>query len=117
MIVTAVRDGSGDLANIVWNVDSTGKITRLGEARAAEISLVSVTSVGPGKFVTAVRDGSGNLANIAWGVDGAGNVRRLGEARAGKINFVSVTQTGVRPLRNSSTRWQWRSRKYRMECH
>ena len=89
-IVTAVRDGSGDLANIVWDVDEAGNIRRLGEARAGEISLVAAVPIGGGQFVTAVRDGSGDLANILWDVDEAGNVRRQGEARAGDISLVSA---------------------------
>jgi len=89
-IVTVVRDGSGNRANIVWNVDEAGNIRRVGEARAGEISLVSAVPIGSGRFVTAVRDGSGNLANIAWSVDNEGNIRRLGEARAGEISLVSA---------------------------
>ena len=40
--VTAVRDGGGNLKNIVWQVDDKGKITRIGEAGAGAISLVSM---------------------------------------------------------------------------
>jgi hypothetical protein len=40
-----VRDGSGNLAIIAWIVDSEGNIERLGEARAGEISLLSVADV------------------------------------------------------------------------
>jgi hypothetical protein len=91
-IVTAVRDGSGNLANIAWSINSEGNIRRQGEARAGEISLVSAIALQrpSGQLVTAVRDGSGNLAIIAWSVDSEGNIRRQGEARAGEISLVSV---------------------------
>ena len=55
-VFTAVRDGSGNLKVIAWQVGSDGSLTRRGDASAGGVSQVAVTDwpAGPG-VVTAVR--------------------------------------------------------------
>jgi hypothetical protein len=93
LIVTAVRDGSGNLKLIVWYVDATSNILRKGSASAGVISEVALTAIG-NRVVTAVRDGGGNLKLIVWEVDTNGNISRKGDASAGAISKVTVNSIG-----------------------
>jgi hypothetical protein len=65
--ITAVRDGSGELKLIAWNVSlSSGIIEREGDASAGAISEIDICPVWGNFMVTAVRNGSGKLELIAW---------------------------------------------------
>jgi hypothetical protein len=82
-IVTAVRDGDGDLKVIVWRVSSTGAFTRLGDSGslAGEATLIRSALDPRGRVVTSVRDGSGDLKLITWGISANGaTVQRLGDS-------------------------------------
>ena len=107
-VVTAVRDGSGNLKIIAWHVGSDGSLTRRGDAEAGGVSQVAVTDwpAGPG-VVTAVRTASGTLKVIAWTVDSDGAVHRRGDADAGVVKDVSISSPGgfdgvVTPVVNDS---------------
>jgi hypothetical protein len=90
-LVTAVRDGNGDLKVIAWEIGSGGTLTQRGEATAGPISEIAVAEVYRGTFVTAVINNEGELQVIAWDINpDNGSVNRLGDARAGAVSAVSV---------------------------
>ncbi|MBN9681632.1 MULTISPECIES: M23 family metallopeptidase [unclassified Corallococcus] len=67
-VVTALRDGSGSLKLIAWQVGSNGAIVRKGEAGgdadATELNVAALPS-GLG-VVSAIRDASGHLKVSTW---------------------------------------------------
>jgi hypothetical protein len=93
-LVTAVRDGHGNLKLIVWHVSADGRhIRRMGDASAGAISRVALATVDSrnGLVTTAVRDGSGNLKLIVWHISADGQqVERLADAFAGAISEVAL---------------------------
>ena len=82
-VATAIRDGSGALKVIAWDV-SLASITRLSDSgiQAGEASLVRVALDGFGNVATAVRDGVGRLKIIMWQITAGGSVIRLGDSGA-----------------------------------
>jgi hypothetical protein len=90
-MVTAVRDGSGDLKVIAWDIDSSGNtITRRGTAEAGKVSAIATCSLGMNLVATAMRDGGNELTVIVWRVEENGSVTRLGSAPvAGQITDVA----------------------------
>lgn len=107
-VITAVRDGSGNLKVIAWQVGSDGSLTRRGDASAGAVSDIAVTDwpEGPG-VVTAVRTASGTLKVIAWTVQADGAVHRRGDADAGAVKELSISSPSgfngvVTPVVNGS---------------
>jgi hypothetical protein len=92
-IATAVRDGSGDLKVIVWDIGGSGEtVTRRGSGVAGAIAKVAICSVGLDMVATAVIDGGGELKVILWRVEPNGDVTRLESATAGgQITDVAVS--------------------------
>jgi hypothetical protein len=100
-LVTALRDGSGDLLLICWAVNADGSFTRLGDSNPADkpkqagsVSLVTITAVGNNTVVTAVRNGSGDLELIAWRISEDGKtIHRLNPvgATAGTVGEIALT--------------------------
>jgi hypothetical protein len=99
-IVTAVRNGSGILELILWNLSPDGsRLVREGDsgAQAGAISEIAMVhayadpdSLQPG-VVTAVRNGSGILELIAWR-----GVERIGDSgvQAGAASHIAINVTG-----------------------
>jgi hypothetical protein len=90
--ITALRNGSGDLEVIAWDVSSNGTITRRGTGSGGDVSQVSITDWpgGPG-VITALRTADGSLKIIAWKVSGDGSIQRFGDAAAGPVSEVVVS--------------------------
>ncbi|MDQ4025154.1 MAG: hypothetical protein M3217_06660 [Actinomycetota bacterium] len=67
-LLTAVRDGDGDLKLITWSVAASGTIARLGDSgdQAGSATMIRAARTPAGPIVTSVRDGSGNLKLITW---------------------------------------------------
>jgi WD40 repeat protein len=86
-VVTAVRDGSGNLKVIVWDVvDGGAQVIRKGDASAGAVGQIALANAGPDLVTTAVIDDAENLKIIVWQVDEEGNVTRKESAgAAGKI--------------------------------
>ena len=82
-VATAIRDGSGALKVITWDVSSTA-IARIADSgtQAGAASLVRAVLDGFGNVVTAVRDGGGQLKIIVWQITAGGSVNRLGDSGA-----------------------------------
>lgn len=80
-VATTIRDGSGALKVISWDVSSTS-VVRLADsgAQAGEATLVRAALDESGNVVTAVRDGSGKLKLIVWQITADGSVVRLGDS-------------------------------------
>lgn len=103
-LVTAVRDGDGNLLLISW---SDGGIRLNGPgASAGAVDLISAVRIGDSeRMVTAVRDGDGNLLLIPWRVASNGQITRLSQApgavnQAGSVSRISAVanRTGDRVL-------------------
>lgn len=92
-IVTAVRDGSGELAIIAWDIEQDGnKVTRRGTASAGVVGRVTVCGLGLNTVATAVCDGTNKLKVITWRIEENGNVTRLEEATTdGQITDVAAS--------------------------
>ena len=105
-VVAAMRNGSGDLQLIVWDIDGAGNLTRGGSGTAGGISLVAIVARDPSRVVAAMQNGSGDLQLIVWDIDGAGNLTRGGSGEAGDISAVAITSLGdsrvVAAMRNGS---------------
>jgi hypothetical protein len=94
-VITALRNGSGNLMLITWAVDASGNFTRLADASAGEVSAVALSVVG-NVAVTAVRNGSSNLELIAWGISADGrSITRLADSGrlAGTVSEVAIADT------------------------
>lgn len=88
-LVTAVRDGSGNLKLISWT-EAGVRLNGPG-ALAGAVSRISAVRVGGSSLmITAVRDGNGNLKVIAWSVPFNGQITRLGSAQAGAVSLISA---------------------------
>jgi len=97
-LVTAVRDGDGDLKLIVWGVTSAGSFSRLSDsgAQAGAATLIRVAHDVHGNVVTAVRDGDGDLKLITWRIGSEGLVTRLKDSgnQAGAIGDNALAAHG-----------------------
>ncbi|MBI2856955.1 MAG: hypothetical protein HYX95_01425 [Chloroflexi bacterium] len=85
-VVTAVRDGEGELKLISWHAGADGTITRTGDSgsQAGEVTEVTAANIG-GNLVTAVRDSAGRLKLITWAIGaslakGSVSITRLGDS-------------------------------------
>lgn len=98
VVVTAVRDGDGNLKLISWWVskDSVQQVTRKDDAVASAISKVTITKVGTpfhsDRLITSVRDGDGNLTLTAWDVLSDGQITRQQSAFAGGITDLAANR-------------------------
>ena len=107
-VVTALRNGSGNLMLITWAVDINGNFKRLADAHAGEVSGVALSVLG-NIAVTAVRNGSGNLELITWAIspDGTRITRRTDSGnQAGSVSGIAMAEAGatrvVTAVRNGS---------------
>ena len=93
LVVTAVRNLSGNLLLIVWRIEPDGTLSRLNHenAQAGEIDLIALTALDDSNVVTAVRDGSGNLLVIGWTIGSDGTVTRWKQdGHAGEVREIAV---------------------------
>jgi hypothetical protein len=97
VLATAIRDGSGNLKVIIWDVDDEGNVVRKDSASAGPVGQISAAMLydrggsfaNSGRFVTAVQDGDGNLKVIGWNIDKESlKVTRLGSATDGAVSFI-----------------------------
>lgn len=65
-LLTAARDGAGNLALTVWNPDSSQFLVHEASNSAGAVSDIAVQSYGANGLATAVRQADGNLKVIAW---------------------------------------------------
>lgn len=98
-VLTACRDGSGNLRLIGWLTPPGGfTITRAADSagQAGEISEVALAVLGR-RAVTAVCDGSGNLAMIPWEVPpGLGSITRPWDGtHAGEVSAIAMASLGT----------------------
>jgi hypothetical protein len=92
-IVTAVRDGDGDLKLITWRIGQDGLVTRLADSgdAAGAIADNALTALGDG-VVSAVRTSAGGLKLIAWSTAANGTIRRLSDSadQAGAATLIDI---------------------------
>lgn len=95
-VVTAVRDGSGNLKLIGWSVSSAGAIERRGEASAGAATRIALAHPGLTRdLVTALADDAGNLKLIGWDVSQGGSITRRGQASAGAVDRIAMTRSPI----------------------
>lgn len=99
-LVTAVKDGSGNLKLISWSIGGN-QIRRLNAegASAGAVSRISSVRVGKsdsGRMVTAVRDGGNNLKLILWNTGFNGTITRS-PGRAGQAGEVTRIAAAAPP--------------------
>lgn len=100
-VVTAAKNGSGNLELNSWQPKSNGDLELLDTASAGAIGEVAITSFDSpvaenlGVCVTAVRNGSGKLELISWQLHDDGSIHRLASASAG-----TATHIAIGPLRS-----------------
>jgi hypothetical protein len=93
LVVTAVRNLSGNLLLIVWRIETDGTLSRLNHenAQAGEIDLIALTALDASNVATAVRDGSGNLLVIGWSIGSDGTVERWSQdGHAGEVREIAA---------------------------
>ena len=92
-VATAVRDGSGDLKVIVWDIENIGtEIARRGSGSAGGVGKIAVCSLGLNMLATAVSDAGNELKVILWRVEEDGDVTRLESASVnGEIKGVAAS--------------------------
>ncbi len=102
VVVTAVRDGDGNLKLISWWVskDANQTISRKSDSSDGQIggifSKLALTRVGTpfhtDRLITSVRDGDGNLKLTAWDVLSDGQITRQQSAFAGGITDLAANR-------------------------
>jgi len=98
-LITAVRDGGGNLKLISWNVSADGStIKRLGDSgsQAGALSLLDIVSNGS-VLTTSVRDGGGNLKLITWHTSpDKKTIKRAGDSgnQAGALSLLASAASG-----------------------
>lgn len=98
-LITAVRDGDGDLKVVAWDVSADGNtITRKGDAQAGGVSQIACCDLGLGHFATAVRTAAGTLKVILWRATSGGQIERLQDGDAGAISEIAVCRLGTRAI-------------------
>jgi hypothetical protein len=89
LVVTAARNGAGDLELISWSIESDGDIVRLEEIQGGEIGEVSAARGSNRHVLTALSDANGDYELIAWHVDDDGNFFRRGKSEGGAATSIA----------------------------
>ena len=97
-VLTALRDGSGDLLLIGWHTPpQDAAVTRAADslAQAGTAREVALTLMGR-RAITAVRSGSGNLLLISWDVPpGLGSITRLKDSGTAALEASQIAMTAI----------------------
>jgi hypothetical protein len=97
LVVTAVRNASGNLLIIVWRLESDGTLSRLNHenAQAGKIDAIGLVPLDASNVITAVRNGSGHLQIIGWNIDTNGSVTRWAtDGHAGDVSALAAAALG-----------------------
>lgn len=97
LVVTAVRNASGNLLLIVWRLESDGTLSRLNheDAQAGEIDKLGLVTLDASNVITAVRNGSGHLQIIGWRIGADGSVERWAtDGHAGDVSELAIAALG-----------------------
>jgi hypothetical protein len=96
-VVTPVRNGSGDLEVVVWDLGLDGaNVHRRGSASGGAVTDIAACYCGLGLVATAAKTAGDTLKVILWKVDAAGNITRMGDESAGQIGTgMSICRVGM----------------------
>ncbi|SED14292.1 hypothetical protein SAMN05519104_2888 [Rhizobiales bacterium GAS188] len=95
-VLTAVKNGSGNLEVIAWRVLNDG-IQRFGTSEAGTASRIAITKAGgPSSYVASMRRGSNDIELIAYELAGNGAVTRT--ASFGERQGTDVSETAIQSL-------------------
>lgn len=107
-IVTALRNGSGNLEVIVWELAADGSVTRKGSATGGAGSQISCTDwpQGPG-IVTAMRTATGVMQISSWKIGADATIQHAADGDGGPIGEVKISSPSgfagvVTPVRTAS---------------
>jgi hypothetical protein len=83
LVVTALRNDSGNLELICWRLEPDQTLSRLSDSgsHAGAVSWVTIAAIDSSNMVTAVRNGSGNLELTGWAVGSAWTAGAIAGAR------------------------------------
>jgi len=85
LVMTAIRDLSGNLKVITWKVTASS-VLPMDTYTAGAVSKVSIgADFGAGSVMTACVNGSGDLENIYWSISAAGKISRGETVTAGRV--------------------------------
>ena len=96
-VVTAVRNGSGDLEVRSWSIGG-GVVTAQGDATAGTAKHVAGTAIFTTQVTTAIINGKGNIELINWGVTSGGKVTRQTSTTGGTPSQVALTYGELSPF-------------------
>lgn len=96
-VVTAVRNGTGDLQLTVWDIDEDGNIIRGDDDWANEVERVGISSGTNDDVLVTWRTTVGDLLEVAtWNVDDDGELRRGGTIGGeGTVRDADVVPAGI----------------------
>jgi hypothetical protein len=95
-VVTAVKNGAGNLEIISWRVGNNGSVTRLASLVSGPVGELAITAFQDvtasnlGVFVTATTNGSGDLQITSWRLLADGSIQQLAANAAGVASHVSI---------------------------
>ena len=85
LVMTAIRDLSGNLKVITWKVTGTS-VLPMDTYTAGAVSKVAIgADFGTGSAMTACVNGSGDLENIYWNISSSGKITRAQTVTAGHV--------------------------------
>ena len=93
-VVTALRDGDGNLKLVAWMISNSGQVTRRGEAVAGPVKEIAMTPLPDGNgVITLTRGKQDDFKLVAWEMTGSLGLIRRGDIEAGAIRDMAVTTT------------------------
>ena len=98
LVMTAIRDLSGNLKVMTWKVTGSS-VLPMHTYTAGAVSKVAIGGrFGGGSVMTACANGSGDLENIYWNVSPSGNITRAQTVTAGHVAYTAAvwSQGGLR---------------------
>ncbi|MBI4277787.1 MAG: D-alanyl-D-alanine carboxypeptidase [Armatimonadetes bacterium] len=100
-VITAIRDGAGNLKLMTWDVDAAGAITRpRGSSPAGAVGEVALYYGPHGMAYTAVRNSAGDLEVMSWQISGTGIPTKVSNSgaqagEASEIHLEGLTDSGL----------------------
>jgi hypothetical protein len=90
LVMTAVRDLSGNLKVITWQITSSA-VNPMETYTAGQVKKVAIgAEFGTGNAITASVNGSGDLENIYWTISSSGKITRDQSATAGHASATAA---------------------------
>lgn len=98
LVMTAIRDLSGNLKVITWQVTG-GAVNVMDSYTAGAVSKVAIgAEFGSGSVMSTCENGSGDLENIYWNISSSGHITRDQTVTGGHVAYTAAvwSQGGLR---------------------